>query len=156
MSSAKRRHFASHQWGNFYKRRFLLNFIQWREFENLVCKVAVIVSRPNWVTRTPLRQWCGWNSTQHQTWRRALREEFVHASILCWIELYCFGVCRYFWKRTNKCVAELETLGGKNSPVFNACNSGLMLCGKSKIIRGMLVGKLADAGWKLYERVWKR
>ena len=54
MSSAKRRHFASHQWGNFYKVRFLLNFIQWSEFENLVCKVAVIVSRPNLVTRTRL------------------------------------------------------------------------------------------------------
>ena len=29
-----------------------------------------------------------------------------------------------------KCVAELQTLGGKNSSVFNACNSGLMLGGK--------------------------
>ena len=50
MSSAKRRHVASHQWGNFYQVRFLLNFIQWSEFENLVWKVAVIVSRPNLVT----------------------------------------------------------------------------------------------------------
>ena len=75
---------------------------------------------------------------QHQTWRRALREEFVHASIVCWIELYCFGVRRYFWKRTNKCVVELQTLGGKKSSVFNACNSGLMLGGKFKKIRGMM------------------
>ena len=54
MSSAKRRHFASHQWDNFYYVRFLLYFIQWSEFENLVCKVAVIVSHPNLVTRTRL------------------------------------------------------------------------------------------------------
>ena len=105
---------------------------------------------------SPLRQWCGWNSTQHQTWRRALREEFVHASILCWIDLYCFGVRRYIWKRTNNCVSELQTLGGKNSSVYNACNSGLMLGGKFKKIRGMLGGKFEDAGWKLQERVRKR
>ena len=108
------------------------------------------------IPQSPLRQWCGWNSTQHQTWRRALREEFVHASILCWIELYCFGVRRYFWKRTNKCVAQLWTLGGKNNSVFNACNSGLMLGGKFKKMRGMLGGKFEDAGWKLHERVQKR
>ena len=110
----------------------------------------------NWRQASPLRQWCGWNSTQHQTWRRALCEEFVHANILCWIELYCFGVRRYFWKRTNKCIAQLQTLGGKNSSVFNACNSGLMLGGKLKKIRGMLGGKFEDAGWKLHERVRKR
>ena len=113
--------------------------------------------KPNYFTLfSPLRQWCGWNSTQHQTWRRALCEEFVHASILCWRELYCFGVRRYFWKRTNKCVAELQTLGGKNSSVFNACNSRLMLGGKFQRIRGMLGGKCEDAGWKLHERVRKR
>ena len=89
---------------------------------------------------SPLRQWCGWNSNQHQTWRRPLRSEFVQASIPCWIELYCFGVRRYFWKCTNKCVAQLQTLGGKNSSVFNACNSGLMLGGKFK---------KGDAGWKV-------
>ena len=105
---------------------------------------------------TPLRQCCGWNSTQHQTWRRALRGELVHASILCWIELYCFGVRRYFWKCTIKCVAELQTLGGKNSSVFNACNSGLMLGGKFKKIRGVLGGKFEDAGWKLHQRVRER
>ena len=107
-------------------------------------------------SHSPLRQWCGWNSIQHQTWRRALREEFVLASILCWIELYCFGVRRYFWKCTNKCLAELQTLGGKNSSVFNVCNSGWMLGGKFEIIRGMLGGKFEDAGWKLHERVRKR
>ena len=105
---------------------------------------------------SPLRQWCGWNSTQHQTWRRVLREEFVHASILCWIELCYFGVGRYIWKRTNKCGAELQTLGGKNSSVFNTCKSGLMLGGKFQTIRGMLGGKFEDAGWKLHERVRKR
>ena len=104
------------------------------------------------LTGSPLRQWCGWNSTQHQTWRRPLREEFVHASILCCIELYCFGVRRCFWKCTNKCITELQTLGGKNSSVFNACNSGLMLGGKFKKNKG-------DAGWKVcgcwVEIVWE-
>ena len=70
-----------------------------------------------------------------------------------WIEFYCFGVRRYFWKGTNKCVVELQTLGGKKSSIFNACNSGLMLDGKFKKIRGMLGGKFEDAGSKLHERV---
>ena len=55
-----------------------------------------------------------------------------------------------------KCVVELQTLGGKKSSVFNACNSGLMLGGTFKKIRGMLGGKFEDAGWKLHERVRKR
>ena len=33
-------------------------------------------------------------------------------------------------------------MGGKNSSVFNACNSGLMLGGKFKKNKG-------DAGWKV-------
>ena len=50
----------------------------------------------------------------------------------------------------------MQTPGGKNSPAFNACNSGLMLGGKFKKIRGMLGGKFQDAGWKLHERIRKR
>ena len=43
---------------------------------------------------SPLRQWCGWNSTQHQTWRSTVSGDFM-ACQLTTLSLFNTDLIRY-------------------------------------------------------------
>ena len=43
---------------------------------------------------SPLRQWCGWNSTQHQTWRSTVSGDFM-ACQLTTLSLFNTNLIRY-------------------------------------------------------------
>ena len=45
-------------------------------------------------TVSPLRQWCGWNSTQHQTWRSTVSGDFM-ACQLTTLSLFNTYLIRY-------------------------------------------------------------
>ena len=36
-----------------------------------------MVFENSWILKSPLRQWYGWNSTQHQTWRSTVSGDFM-------------------------------------------------------------------------------
>ena len=45
-------------------------------------------------TGSPLRQWCGWNSTQHQTWRSTVSGDFMACQSTT-LSLFNTGLIRY-------------------------------------------------------------
>ena len=47
-----------------------------------------------WLQNSPLRQWCGWNSTQHQTWRSTVSGDFM-ACQLTTLSLFNTDLIRY-------------------------------------------------------------